>query len=83
MIALGALPANSESEFPSARVRTLATEIFGESGTSAAPLHEPQSCVNAAGGAVEAVDRRVVPRPRGREADVGAGREADRSQVSH
>ncbi len=51
VIALGALPANSESEFPSARVRTLATEIFGESGANAAPVHEPQSCVNAAGGA--------------------------------
>lgn len=45
-IALGALPANSESEFPSARVQTLAREVFGEKTAGG----EPQSHVNAAGG---------------------------------
>ncbi|MCU0915226.1 MAG: hypothetical protein MUC88_11765 [Planctomycetes bacterium] len=48
LIALGALPANSESEFPSARVRSLAREIFGAAGSS--PAREPHSHVNAAGG---------------------------------
>ena len=51
VIALGALPANSESEFPSARVQTLAKEIFGVSGTGSTLHREPQSHVNAAGGA--------------------------------
>jgi hypothetical protein len=50
-IALGVLPANSESEFPSARVQALAKEIFGESGAGSSSVHEPQSRVNAAGGA--------------------------------
>ncbi len=51
VVALGALPANSEGEFPSARVQTLAKEIFGVSGLDASPGHEPRSHVNAAGGA--------------------------------
>ncbi len=50
VIALGAQPANSESEFPSARVQALAHEIFGESGAGFTSLREPQSRVNAAGG---------------------------------
>ncbi|MHC4436335.1 MAG: glycosyl hydrolase [Planctomycetota bacterium] len=50
VIALGSLPANSESEFPSARVQTLAKEIFGENGEYSTSIHEPQSHVNAAGG---------------------------------
>jgi hypothetical protein len=49
-IALGALPANSESEFPSARVQALAKEIFGESAANSSPVREPQSRVNAEGG---------------------------------
>jgi len=51
LIALGDLPANSESEFPSARVQSLAQEIFGESGAGSSPVHEPRSQVNTAGGA--------------------------------
>jgi hypothetical protein len=47
LIALGALPTNSESEFPCARVRALAQEVFG---ASSSPAREPQSRVNAAGG---------------------------------
>ena len=50
VIALGALPANSESEFPSAYVQTLAKEIFDESGAESSSFREPQSHVNAAGG---------------------------------
>ena len=50
VIAIGALPANSESEFPSARVKALAKEIFGESGAGFSSVREPQSRVNAAGG---------------------------------
>jgi hypothetical protein len=47
VVALGALPANSEGEFPSARVQTLAKEMFGSnlSGTS------PVSQASKAGGA--------------------------------
>jgi hypothetical protein len=51
VIALGTRPANSESEFPSARVQALAAEMFGENGTDSASAHEPQSHANAAGGA--------------------------------
>jgi hypothetical protein len=51
LVALGTAPANSESEFPSARVQTLAKEIFGESGTGFSSAREPQFHVNAAGGA--------------------------------
>ncbi len=51
LVALGALPTNSESEFPSARVQTLAREIFGESEADSSSTHEPQSHVNTAGGA--------------------------------
>ena len=47
VIALGALPANSESEFPSARVQALAKEIFDRSDPS---VREPQAHTNAAGG---------------------------------
>ena len=50
VIALGSLPANSESEFPSARVQSLAKDIFGESGAGSSSVREPQSRVNAAGG---------------------------------
>jgi len=51
VIALGALPANSEAEFPSARVQALAKEIFGESPVGASAAQEPHSCANAKGGA--------------------------------
>jgi hypothetical protein len=51
LITLGALPTNSESEFPSTRVRALAGEIFGANGTDSLSAQEPQSRVNAAGGA--------------------------------
>jgi hypothetical protein len=34
VIALGALPANSETEFPSPRVRAIAAEMFGDTGGS-------------------------------------------------
>jgi hypothetical protein len=44
-IALGVLPANSESEFPSARVQALAKEMFGRAGD------EPSVAANSAGGA--------------------------------
>jgi hypothetical protein len=50
VIAIGALPANSESEFPSAYVQALAKEIFGESVTESSSIRGPQSHVNAAGG---------------------------------
>lgn len=50
VIALGALPANSESEFPSARVQVLAKEIFGDVGSGRTSAREPQSHPNAAGG---------------------------------
>lgn len=50
VIALGALPANSESEFPSARVQALAKEIFGENVSDSSSIREPQSHVNTAGG---------------------------------
>jgi hypothetical protein len=46
VIALGALPTNSEGEFPSSRVQALAQEIFGARATA----REPQSHLNAAGG---------------------------------
>ncbi len=45
VIALGALPANSETEFPSARVQALAKETFGATGA------EPFSQTNAGHGA--------------------------------
>jgi hypothetical protein len=51
VIALGALPANSESEFPSARVQTLAKEMFGTPRAERLPAQEPQSCANPKGGA--------------------------------
>jgi len=51
VLALGALPANSESEFPSPRVQALAKEIFGESRREASSVREPQSSANAKGGA--------------------------------
>ncbi|HOX56969.1 MAG TPA: glycosyl hydrolase [Candidatus Paceibacterota bacterium] len=50
VIALGALPANSESEFPSDRVRALAKEIFGESPGGSSVEREPQACANDKGG---------------------------------
>jgi hypothetical protein len=51
VIALGALPTNSESEFPSTRVQMLAKEIFGDSAAGSSSVREPQSHVNVAGGA--------------------------------
>jgi hypothetical protein len=50
VIALGALPANSENEFPSPRVRTLAEEIFGARRAGLPPAQEPQTHMNASGG---------------------------------
>jgi len=50
VIALGALPANSESEFPSSRVRELTKEIFGENVSDSSSIREPQSHVNTASG---------------------------------
>ena len=44
VVALGALPANSESEFPSPRVQALAVEIFG------ATVSQPSARGNPAGG---------------------------------
>jgi len=51
--AVGALPANSESEFPSAAVQTLAREIFAEGchGLLASREAGPSVTANAAGGA--------------------------------
>ncbi len=48
VIALGALPVNSETEFPSARVQAMAKEMFGASGSV---VIAPQSNANQAGGA--------------------------------
>ncbi len=48
VIALGALPTHSEREFPSARVRARAGEMFG---TVEASAREPRVHSNAAGGA--------------------------------
>jgi len=45
VIAVGTLPANSEREFPCARVQELAREVFGEVGTT------PHVTTNEAGGA--------------------------------
>ena len=45
VIALGALPANSESEFPSSRVQALAAELFGSS------TREPRTRAFPSGGA--------------------------------
>lgn len=45
LIGLGALPRNSESDFPSGRVQDLAREVFGEPGV------EPRVVANGAGGA--------------------------------
>ena len=47
VIALGALPANSEAEFPSACVQAMAKEIFGAIGPV---VNAPQSNPNKAGG---------------------------------
>lgn len=51
VIALGALPANSSSAFPSARVQALAKDLFGPSRAGASAAQEPQSRANARGGA--------------------------------
>jgi len=51
VIALGALPANSESEFPSPRVAALVKDMFGASRPGASAGPEPQSRANARGGA--------------------------------
>ncbi|MBI5383233.1 MAG: hypothetical protein HZA90_00955 [Verrucomicrobia bacterium] len=53
VIALGELPANSETEFPSAQVRSLAKELFGVGsggGSGVAPAREPFCHTNSAGG---------------------------------
>jgi len=50
VLALGALPANSESEFPSARIATLAKELFGDEAATSSQTKAPRSHVNAAGG---------------------------------
>ncbi len=50
VLALGALPANSESEFPSPRVQALSRDVFGQSSTDASPGQAPQSRANAKGG---------------------------------
>jgi hypothetical protein len=50
VISLGTLPANSEDEFPCGRVQALAREIFGGARPAAAPVNEPASIANAAGG---------------------------------
>ena len=50
LVALGALPANSESEFPSTHVQDLAREIFGATNKGSSVSREPQSHVNAKGG---------------------------------
>ena len=50
VIALGALPANSERDFPSARVRKIAKEVFGVDGAEAQFPLEPHSRTNSAGG---------------------------------
>jgi hypothetical protein len=49
LIALGELPRNSETEFPSARVRALATELYGAAdGGLAAPLSKPHGPMGVA-----------------------------------
>ncbi|MEN6309153.1 MAG: glycosyl hydrolase, partial [Anaerohalosphaeraceae bacterium] len=50
VIALGVLPHNSESEFPSSRVQVLAKEIFGEIKDKSSSVHEPQFSINAGKG---------------------------------
>ncbi len=83
VIALGALPANSESEFPSARVQALAKEIFGESGAGSSSIREPQSHVNAAGGAgvfLPARPGRLAAA--GARRPVGAGCEGGRGEIA-
>jgi hypothetical protein len=51
VLALGTLPANNESEFPSPRVQTLAREVFGGSTRAASTGQEPLSATNTNGGA--------------------------------
>ncbi len=50
LIALGALPANNETEFPSRRIKALAREIFGQSAPDTLPGHTPQCHINDRGG---------------------------------
>ena len=50
VIALGALPLNSETEFPSPKVQALAKEMFGVSGAGVALGKEPASRPNDSGG---------------------------------
>jgi len=50
VIALGALPSNSEGEFPCARVRALAREIFGPGAADVSCARELQNQVNVSGG---------------------------------
>ena len=49
VIALGALPANSESEFPSSRVQALAKTIFGEISPTASAPHSQAARSGGAG----------------------------------
>ncbi|MCF7734263.1 MAG: hypothetical protein K9N23_21450, partial [Akkermansiaceae bacterium] len=50
VIALGALPANSEREFPCSRVRALAGKMFGEAAADPATTGGPRFHANDAGG---------------------------------
>jgi hypothetical protein len=50
VIALGALPANSEHEFPSPRVQMLAKEVFGETPVGPSAQQVPRSFANPKGG---------------------------------
>jgi hypothetical protein len=50
VLALGAQPANSESEFPSPKVQSLAREIFGNGPSASSAALEPQSASNTKGG---------------------------------
>ncbi|MFA6545642.1 MAG: glycosyl hydrolase [Limisphaerales bacterium] len=51
VIALGALPLNSESEFPSPKVQALAKEMFGVSSAGVTSSKEPVSHSSPSGGA--------------------------------
>ncbi len=50
VIALGALPQNSETEFPSRRVQVLVQEIFGQINGNSSSVYEPHCSINAAKG---------------------------------
>ncbi len=50
VIALGSIPANSESDFPSPRALALANEIFAFPVQNAPPANQPHAHTNLAGG---------------------------------